>query len=132
MKKGTTLSALDQINIYLIYIFWWFAQIALLMVLLNFVIALISQYYEDVMNSAEMHTYMQRQQLNHEYYVYQEFKVQMGWTDDDNIDALLLITGEEADEGSEWKGLTQTMNRNFVKVSDQTKLEVKQQVALVK
>ena len=49
---------LDDIIIYLIYIFWWVAQIVLLMVLLNFVIALISQYYEDVMNSAEMHTYI--------------------------------------------------------------------------
>ena len=58
--------------------------------------------------------------------------VQMGWKSNKNIDAILLIEGEEADEGSEWKGLTQTMNRNFVKGNDQTKLEVKQQVALIK
>ena len=68
--KGKTLSPLDKVCIYLIYLFWWLAQIVLLMVLLNFVIALISQYYEDVMNSAEMHTYVMRQQLNHENYVY--------------------------------------------------------------
>ena len=56
----------------------------------------------------------------------------MGWYSDKNIEAILLIEGEEAEEGSEWKGLTQTMNRNFVKGNDQTKLEVKQQVALIK
>lgn len=70
-KEGKSISVLDRIVIYLIYFYWWLAQIVLLMVLLNFVIALISQYYEDVMNSAEMHTYLQRHQLNHEYYVIQ-------------------------------------------------------------
>ena len=88
------------------------------MVLLNFVIALISQYYEDVMNSAEMHTYCMRQQLNHEYYVYHEFMVQIGWKSDKNIDAIFIIDGEYVDNDGEWKGLTQTMNRNFIKEND--------------
>ena len=39
-KKDRTF--LDNFCIYLIYIFWWLAQIVLLVVLLNFVIALIS------------------------------------------------------------------------------------------
>ena len=70
LKEGSTPTTLDMVCICLVYFLWWVAQIVLLMVLLNFVIALISQYYEDVMNSAEMHTYVMRQQLNHEYYVY--------------------------------------------------------------
>ena len=59
----------------MIYFFWWGAQIMLLVVLLNFVIALISQYYEDVMNSAIMHTYVMRQELNQDYYIFHEFMV---------------------------------------------------------
>jgi len=55
------MSNLDDAVTYLIYIYWWVAQIILLVILLNFVIALISQYYEDVMNSAVMHTYVMRQ-----------------------------------------------------------------------
>ena len=61
LKKASEVTKLDLVSIYLVYIFWWFAQIVLLMVLLNFVIALISQYYEDVMNSAEMHSHVMKQ-----------------------------------------------------------------------
>jgi hypothetical protein len=74
LKEGQKETVLDEICVYLVYLFWFLAQIILLMVLLNFVIALISQYYENVMNSAEMHAYVQRQQLNHEYYVFHKFR----------------------------------------------------------
>lgn len=94
------------------------------MVLLNFVIALISQYYEDVMNSAEMHNYVMRQELNHEYYVFNEFMVQMALHKDDNIDAFILIDGEAVENECEWKGLTQTMKKEFVKENDKTKREI--------
>ena len=69
---------LDKIITFLIYIAWFIAQIILLIVLLNFVIALISQYYEDVMNQQVMHTYCMRMTLNHEYNVVHQFKVQIG------------------------------------------------------
>ena len=75
IKSKTNHTFLDYLCVYLIYIFWWGAQILLLVILLNFVIALISQYYEDVMNSAIMHTYVMRQDMNHEYYVMNEFLV---------------------------------------------------------
>jgi len=48
---------LDGLIIFLIYFFWMFAQIFLLVILLNYMIALISQYYEDVMNSKIEHVY---------------------------------------------------------------------------
>jgi len=60
----------DTIVIWLIYTLWWGAQIMLLIILLNFVIALISQYYEDVMNRAVMHSYVMKNSLNHEHYVF--------------------------------------------------------------
>jgi hypothetical protein len=102
LKKGHKETLLNAICAYLIYFFWFLAQIVLLMVLLNFVIALISQYYEDVMNSAEMHTYVMRQQLNHEYYVYQQFLAMIGLGSERNIDAILLIDGEYSENKSEW------------------------------
>ena len=55
----------------------------------------------------------------------------MGWKSDDDIDAIFIIDGEEVENDGEWKGLTQTMNRNFIKENNQTKQEVKQQIALV-
>ena len=48
-KNDTT--ALDKTIVTLIYVLWFMNQIYLLIILLNFVIALISQYYESVMNS---------------------------------------------------------------------------------
>ena len=45
------MTSLDYVIVYSIYFLWFFSQIVLLIILLNFVIALISQYYEDVMNS---------------------------------------------------------------------------------
>jgi len=56
---------LDKFITFMIYMMWFLAQIILLIVLLNFVIALISQYYEDVMNQQVMHTYLMRNEINH-------------------------------------------------------------------
>ena len=64
------LKKFDNVIVSLIYFFWWSGELVLLVVMLNFLIALISQYYEDVMNSAIMHTYAMRYELNHEYHVF--------------------------------------------------------------
>lgn len=55
----------QNLRLYLIYFFWFLAQIGLAVILLNFVIALISQYYEDVMNRRVMHTYTMKNEMNH-------------------------------------------------------------------
>ena len=58
----------------------------------------------------------------------------MGWKSDEDIDAIFIIDGEEAEDDEEWKGLTQTMNRNFKEqiglVNDKVAL-VNDKVALV-
>ena len=58
----------------------------------------------------------------------------MGWKSDDDIDAIFIIDGEEVENDGEWKGLTQTMNRNFKEqiglVNDKVAL-VNDKVALV-
>ena len=87
----------DNLRVTLIYLFWFIAQIVLLVILLNFVIALISQFYEDVMNRRVMHQYKMYHELNKEYYNFNEFLVKMGWRKDDKIDAMILIDGEKAE-----------------------------------
>ena len=47
-----------------------------------------------------------KDQLNQEYYIYIQFFKEMGWATDKNIDAVILIDGEEAEDESEWRGLT--------------------------
>jgi len=64
---------IDYFIVALIYFFWLMAQVMLLIILLNFVIALISQYYEDVMNSRVMWIYIMKQNLNQEYNIIIEF-----------------------------------------------------------
>jgi len=106
LSAKSKVTTVDNIIVSGIYFFWFMAQIILLIVLLNFVIALISQYYEDVMNSKVQHTYEMRQELNHEYNLYCEFKVKMGWKKDKRIDSIILVDGEQQEDDGEWKGLT--------------------------
>jgi len=75
-------SVLDFSIVYTIYLFWFTAQIILLVILLNFVIALISQHYENVMNSKVMHEFVMKQELNKEYSLFSHFFVKMGWRQD--------------------------------------------------
>jgi len=104
-------SLLRSINIYFIYIFWFLAQIILLIVLLNFVIALISQHYEDVMNSQVKHIILMKQELNKEHDLFNQFLVNCGYRKLSKVDAFILIDGQEVDGEDEWKGLSQTMKR---------------------
>ena len=56
-RPGHDSTILDKSIVALIYVYWFFNQIYLLIILLNFVIALISQYYESVMDSKVKHLY---------------------------------------------------------------------------
>ena len=83
-------------------------------------IALISQYYEDVMNSKVQHTYEMKQELNHEYKTFVQFRVLVGWQTDKRIDSIILVDGEQEEEDGEWKGLTQTMKKMIYNKLDET------------
>jgi len=99
-------------------------QIVLLVILLNFVIALIGQYYEDVMNRRVMHTYKMKHDLNNEVYVFYEFLCNLGFAKDEKIDAIILIDGEKIEDELVWKGLTQTMKKVFVAELTGVKVEI--------
>jgi hypothetical protein len=60
-----------------------------------------------------MHNYTMKNDLNGEYFIYKQFLVKMGIRKDSCIDGIVLITGEEEEDGLEWVGVTQTMKRHF-------------------
>ena len=55
----------------------------------------------------------------------------MGWKSDYDIDAIFIIDGEEVENDGEWKGLTQTMNKNFKEQIGLVKTDINNKVALV-
>ena len=55
----------------------------------------------------------------------------MGLKSDDDIDVIFIIDGEEVENDGEWKGLTQTMNKNFKEQIALVKQDIKQDVQLV-
>ena len=60
--------------------------------------------------------------------------VRIGWRKDETIDAMIIIDGEEEESEVEWKGLTQTMKKVFVKELDEVKVAISstnQEVKLV-
>ena len=60
--------------------------------------------------------------------------VTIGWRKDETIDAMIIIDGEEEESEVEWKGLTQTMKKVFVKELDEVKVAISstnQEVKLV-
>lgn len=80
-------------------------------VLMNFLIAVISQSYENVMNKLQVHTYKNRASMNFQYYQIMEF-YQMS----DKLTLVLLqskTTGAEVegDDNDEWKGFVQTIKK---------------------
>ena len=70
LKSESPRDFIEKIRVSLVYTFWFIMQITLLVILLNFVIALISQHYEDVMNRRVMWNYIMKHDCNSEYYVF--------------------------------------------------------------
>ena len=62
-----------NIMIFLIWVFWVVIVIFLFIILCNFLIAYISQSYEDVLENKIQNIYQQRCALNDEYYLFRSF-----------------------------------------------------------
>jgi hypothetical protein len=58
-----------KIMIVITWLNWWLNHYIMLIIILNFLIAIISQSYEQVMTTSEVTKYEQRCQMNIEYYV---------------------------------------------------------------
>jgi len=104
--KVPTFSTSDpsRTTIILTYLAWLANMVLSNIILLNFVIALIQQVTENVMDSKLIHIYMQRQVLNEEYDLFYAF---VGRLQEKNtvLSRVILITCEESAEDHEWKGI---------------------------
>ena len=101
-------------EMYLIWFVWYMNQFIIVIILLNFLIAVISQSYENVMNSKSIMKYQDMASLNKEAY---QFMNHWGFKHPLIKKNRLLVTLEVlSDEGetSEWSGFVQTM-KMFVK-----------------
>ena len=85
---------------------WFINQALILIVLLNFLIAVISQSYENVMNSSVPFKYQQRCELIREAAViYEAF----GMSSTYSIVVLQANISKEGQSGDDWAGFVQTL-----------------------
>jgi ABC-type multidrug transport system fused ATPase/permease subunit len=101
-------SITQSVLIYLIYIFWIMSQYIMLIVLLNFVIALLSGVYEQVMDYKMIYEFKQKGQLNAEADRFFDFirAVKSCGQEQETVDQVLLINcmSEEVEQ-EEWEGI---------------------------
>ena len=100
----------------LIWLIWFTNQFIIVIILLNFLIAVISQSYENVMNSKTIKKYKDIAHLNKEAFMfYKTIGVSPGQNLISNNKVLLsLVVGDEQQETEEWTGFVKTM-KIFVK-----------------
>jgi len=85
---------------------WFINQALILIVLLNFLIAVISQSYENVMNSSVHYKYQQRCELIREAAVfYETFRMSTTYS----IIVLQANISKEGQSGDAWAGFVQTL-----------------------
>ena len=89
-----------SIMIYMIYTVWFLNQYFIYILLLNFLIAVISQSYADVMTHANIQTYKQRSELNRECLIRLK-----AFHQDDEVNVLIL-SADTLDESLESKWFT--------------------------
>ena len=89
----------------LVWTIWVLHQILVLIILLNFLIAIISQSYENVMSKLEVFKYKTRADFNLECLQVMEFFGRL-----ESFDTLLLVTqNEDVTDANEWTGIINTI-----------------------
>lgn len=84
------------------------------MILLNFIISLLNQSYEKVLNNATIITYSIKVGLNQEAYVITKaFKEHLGLVKKGSMSMFLLTANSESNDNSEWKGYIKSV-KNFI------------------
>ena len=102
---------------YLIWAVWVLNQFIIVIILLNFLIAVISQSYENVMSSKTIKQYQDIAALNKETF---QFLNTMGLLAGNELvqknRILITVEAENENESSEWTGFVSTM-KSFIKKS---------------
>ena len=101
--------------IFFIWCVWLIHQFVILILLLNFLIAIVSQSYEEVMQKTDFFIYNQRLELNRETIVLLDVLGKLP-----NFNSLIMASMRDessADEASlELKGLVTNMKEYFAKI----------------
>lgn len=86
--------------IYAIWIFWFLNQLLVLIILLNFLIAIISQSFEEVMAKKVVHKYQHRSTMNREYrLIAQAFGFYRP------VQLMIISAEEEGHDEHDWAGI---------------------------
>ena len=100
----------------LIWTVWFLITYVGLIIILNFLIALISQSYEEVMTSRKKYLYSSRADLNKKFIFLKG--VITGNMDTFNVIMLSYEKEGESESGDEWQGFIQTIRTSIKKFND--------------
>lgn len=106
----------SSLRVFAVYSMWFATQFVVLIVLLNFLIAVISQSYENVMDSSDILTYSARCAFNSETFPLKSFigKDLINKTIANNCIIVTVPDQEAEGQSSEWAGFVQTL-KMFIK-----------------
>jgi hypothetical protein len=107
-------SGCNKTGVYIIQTIFFVQAIYMVIVLLNFLIAIISQSYEKVMNFNTMYMYQNKVELNKEYLMIVR---KMPWVKMEDINLLVMFSPISSELGinNEWLGFVQTLKTFIVK-----------------
>ena len=110
----------------LLYIIWVLNQFILVVVNLNFLIAVISQSYEESMNNMVINQYRTRAEMNQQ--VYKNMHL-LGWFKDRFRTVIVAqeVDNDNAINKNEWNGYAQTV-KTYLKKQFETKVEALQKI----
>jgi hypothetical protein len=91
-----------------IWIVWFVHQFLILIILLNFLIAIVSGSYEDVMSKESEHKYMHRTEMNLECFVMLNKKCKLP-----DFRMLILAIPKEGGNGDEMKDFIDKRNKQL-------------------
>lgn len=115
VQKQTEATAVVNVIVVLIWVHWLLTQFLVLIILLNFLIAIVALAFDEVIDSEKIVTYEQRAQLNLEY---RYIRARVGrWLPHmrlTRVDFMICSTAEDQTDVSEWKGFVKTI-RSFFK-----------------
>lgn len=97
-KIGSTERQLGGlVMVYIIWFLWLLQIIVALIILLNFLIAIISESYEQVMAQHILHKYKHRCEINRECLIFRQFFTNMG-----TFNTLIVYSQNLSDMGDDW------------------------------
>jgi hypothetical protein len=106
-KDGNVEGRENRLMVGFIWITWFMNQLFILIILLNFLIAIISQSYEQVMSQATVNKYIHRSELNRECRILVKNYLLP-------LELLIYSVQKESDHDEDWNGFVTTI-KSFIR-----------------